>query len=175
MAAKLLRRIDLTKIYPPLVERSRKLVAACRERGADYWAISGLRSWEEQGELYALGRTKPNVDATPEKPMGGIVTKARPGYSYHNYGLALDFARDKDEQRAGLQPTWDAAKYGVLAEQARKLRLEAGFFWRRFPDAPHVQIPTWGTPGLNLAKLRALHEEGGIPRVWAWLDKNLKW
>jgi len=37
---------------------------------------------EEQAALYAIGRTAP----------GKIVTKARPGESYHNHGLAYDWA-----------------------------------------------------------------------------------
>ena len=41
----------------------------------------GFRSFEEQLALFAQGRTKP----------GRIVTKAKPGESYHNYGLAFDW------------------------------------------------------------------------------------
>ena len=37
---------------------------------------------EEQAALFAIGRTAP----------GKIVTKARPGESYHNHGLAFDWA-----------------------------------------------------------------------------------
>ena len=41
----------------------------------------GRRTMEEQAGLYAKGRTKP----------GKIVIKAKPGQSYHNYGLAFDW------------------------------------------------------------------------------------
>ena len=41
----------------------------------------GRRSMEEQAALYAKGRTV----------SGKIVTKAKPGESYHNYGLAFDW------------------------------------------------------------------------------------
>lgn len=41
----------------------------------------GLRTIEEQNALYAQGRTKP----------GPVVTNAKGGKSYHNYGLAIDF------------------------------------------------------------------------------------
>ena len=41
----------------------------------------GMRSMEEQSALYQKGRTT----------KGKIVTKARPGESYHNYGLAFDW------------------------------------------------------------------------------------
>ena len=42
----------------------------------------GRRTMEEQAALYAKGRTA----------GGKIVTKAKPGESYHNYGLAFDWA-----------------------------------------------------------------------------------
>jgi hypothetical protein len=41
----------------------------------------GRRTMEEQAALYAKGRTT----------SGKIVTKAKPGESYHNYGLAFDW------------------------------------------------------------------------------------
>ena len=41
----------------------------------------GFRSFEEQAALYSLGRSAP----------GRIVTKAKAGESYHNYGLAFDW------------------------------------------------------------------------------------
>jgi peptidoglycan L-alanyl-D-glutamate endopeptidase CwlK len=41
----------------------------------------GRRTMEEQAALYAKGRTI----------IGKIVTKAKPGESYHNYGLAFDW------------------------------------------------------------------------------------
>jgi hypothetical protein len=44
--------------------------------------ISAYRSMEEQQKIYNQGRTTP----------GPIVTKAVPGSSYHNWGLAVDIA-----------------------------------------------------------------------------------
>lgn len=50
--------------------------------------VQGLRTIEEQNALYAQGRTAP----------GSVVTKAKGGSSYHNYGLAIDFALLYDEK-----------------------------------------------------------------------------
>jgi len=50
------------------------------KHGATAEVLSGLRSYQQQAALYAQGRTKP----------GKIVTNARPGSSWHNYGLAID-------------------------------------------------------------------------------------
>lgn len=165
------KSFDPSTIYPPLLKKLELLAEACKKRSMDYWATSGFRSWEEQNKLYALGRTVKNHDATTAKPMGGKVTNAKGGQSYHNFGLAADFALDKDTDRAGLQPDWNFQSYKVLAEEAEKLGLEAGFFWKNFPDAPHVQVPL-SKFGLSLAALQTIYTKGGIPAVWAELDKH---
>lgn len=152
------RRIDTSKIYPKLQRKLDQLVVNCSARGLDYWAISGYRSPEEQDGLYAQGRTKP----------GNIVTKAKGGQSAHNFGVAVDFCADKDMERAGLQPDWNAASYAILAEEAKKLGLEAGFYWK-FKDCPHVQLPL-GKHGIKMSHLYAKYKAGGIAAVWAYLD-----
>jgi peptidoglycan L-alanyl-D-glutamate endopeptidase CwlK len=61
-----------------------------------------LRSFKEQNDLYAKGRTLP----------GKIVTYAKGGQSYHNYGLAIDivFLIDKDGNGTYETATWDFDK-----------------------------------------------------------------
>ncbi len=61
--------------------------------------VQGLRTIAEQDALYAQGRTKP----------GAIVTKAKGGSSFHNYGLAIDFAilTDKDGNGTFDDLSWD--------------------------------------------------------------------
>lgn len=56
------------------------------------------RTFKEQEELYEKGRTKP----------GKIVTFARGGQSYHNYGLAIDvvFLVDKDNNGTYETASW---------------------------------------------------------------------
>lgn len=56
-----------------------------------------LRTFQEQNALYAQGRTK----------KGNIVTNAKGGQSFHNYGVACDFAlMTKD----GKSLIWDDKK-----------------------------------------------------------------
>jgi peptidoglycan L-alanyl-D-glutamate endopeptidase CwlK len=154
----LFKRIDLSKLYPPFRAKIEQLAANCRAQGVDYWAICGLRSVEEQNALYAQGRTKP----------GPIVTKARGGQSYHGFGLAVDFCRDADTKREGLQPTWDMPGLKVLADEAKKLGLEAGYYWK-FIDGPHVQWPLY-KHAIKLDKLLAIYNKGGLEAVWKELD-----
>jgi len=108
------------------------------ESGIRVKMVSGYRSFEEQNRLYALGRTKP----------GRIVTKARGGYSWHNFGLAADYAFI-----SGGQLTWNGP-WRILGRIARECGLEWGGDWRKFPDRPHVQ---WRR-GKTLAEMRRAME-----------------
>jgi peptidoglycan LD-endopeptidase CwlK len=161
----LLLRVDWSLIYPPLREKMFDLAAACRARGADYFAISGYRSPEEQAKLYFQGRTTP----------GKIVTNAKPGFSAHQYGIAVDWCRDADLDRRGLQPDWSLAAYEILAEEAERLGLEAALRWKRFREGPHVQLPlTSRNLSVPMLKGRA-DKTGKLESAWHLLDANGPW
>ena len=110
--------------------------------------ISGLRSWTQQAALYAQGRTKP----------GRIVTKARPGSSWHNYGLAIDlglFAGGRYLDEAA--PKRAEQIYRELGTLAADMGIEWAGNWKSFPEGPHFQK----TYGLTLATARAKMESVG--------------
>jgi peptidoglycan LD-endopeptidase CwlK len=126
----LLIRLDVQMINPDFLDRIRLMLSACREAGADYFATSGYRSAPDQDVLYAQGRTKP----------GSVVTNAQGFESAHNFGLAIDFTKDLDTAKAGLQPAWAAAEYELLGQQAAAHGLIWGGTWKT-KDRPHVQYP----------------------------------
>jgi peptidoglycan L-alanyl-D-glutamate endopeptidase CwlK len=83
-----------------------------------------LRTNAEQNELYALGRTKP----------GKIVTNAKGGDSYHNYGLAIDFVLIVNGKAS-----WTVNKDWLkVIEIFQSYGWESGHYWK-FKDSPHVQ------------------------------------
>lgn len=69
----------------------------------------GFRSFEEQLALFAQGRTKP----------GRIVTKAKPGESYHNYGVAFDWVPVKPTAKDPklFSAAWDDQTAYKVGEQ----------------------------------------------------------
>lgn len=159
-----LKRIDTSALYQPFVMKLCDVLNACAARGWVYVATGGLRTWEAQDALYAKGRTAP----------GGIVTNARGGYSLHNFGIAVDFARDADLDRDGLQPDYRDESYRVLAEEAVREGLEAGYYWNLQggglrSDSPHVQ---WGLKkrGISPSRLRQEYARGGYTAVFDFLD-----
>jgi peptidoglycan L-alanyl-D-glutamate endopeptidase CwlK len=102
--------------------------------------VQGLRTIEEQNALYAKGRTAP----------GSIVTNAKGGSSYHNYGLAIDFAIlvGKDGNSTYDEVSWDIKKDNDKDGVADWLEVvkvfeaagwEWGGRWSSIKDYPHVQ------------------------------------
>ncbi|MGM0529680.1 MAG: RHS repeat-associated core domain-containing protein [Bacteroidota bacterium] len=100
----------------------------------------GLRSFAEQDALYAKGRTAP----------GSIVTNAKGGQSYHNYGLALDVV----EIRNG-KAIWNTNWSGIS-----RIGINNGFEWggnfRSISDKPHFQM----TFGYSISDLLNLYNTG---------------
>lgn len=126
-----LLRNEGLEIYADIVE-ALKGKAICRIAYA-------IRSFAEQDALYAQGRTKP----------GKIVTNAKGGESYHNYGLALDIVLLKDTDGNGSFETasWETdidfdgdgvADWKEVVKIFKMYGWEAGIDWK-FKDAPHFQ------------------------------------
>lgn len=117
-------------LYPTIQEMVRKFLDRANVDGYPLRITHGYRSIEEQNALYAQGRTKP----------GNIVTNAKGGESFHNFGLAIDVY---DEVR-GYDTDWD-----VLERIADTVGLEHGD--RGYTDLPHFQY----RGGLSLQEVQA--------------------
>jgi peptidoglycan L-alanyl-D-glutamate endopeptidase CwlK len=104
----------------------------------------GLRTIAEQDALYAQGRTKP----------GKVVTNARGGSSYHNYGLAVDFVLLVNNQISwDMKSDWDGDKVADWMEVVQifqKYGWEWGGNWKTMKDYPHFQK----TFGYSIGDLR---------------------
>ncbi len=128
---------------PKFEKRLLHMEAELAAKGIHVRRTCAYRSIEEQNRLYAQGRTRP----------GPIVTNAKGGESWHNYGLAADYAFVVNGK-----VTWDGpwARFGRLA---RANGLEWGGDWRKFCDRPHVQ---W-RKGKTLAEMRKATAHGDHP------------
>ena len=105
----------------------------------------GRRTMEEQAALHAKGRTT----------GGRIVTKAKPGESYHNYGLAFDWVPLKQSgKNADLWiADWDnetafrlgehvGLSFGLVGISWETGHLQTSLFksWRDIPRNPVEQV-----------------------------------
>lgn len=137
-----------------------KLAAAIRQMDAmapdlDIQVTQGLRTWAEQDALYAQGRTKP----------GAIVTHAPGGYSWHNFGLAVDLV---PEDITPGQPDWNVLHpaWARMVSLAESLGLVSGAEWLGAEkDTPHIQL-TGRFPVTPDDETRLLYGQGGINSVW---------
>lgn len=132
---------NIATLLPKAQELARTWLAQVRQAGIPAVIICGTRTYAEQNELYAQGRTKP----------GKIVTKAKAGYSNHNFGIAWDFVifEGVNENGSTGKALWDSPLTDKAAHIAEFLGLEWGGRWK-FVDKPHLQLRT----GLTLAQLR---------------------
>jgi peptidoglycan L-alanyl-D-glutamate endopeptidase CwlK len=115
-------------------EQVEELMQKVEEVTGLHWVItSGRRTMQEQEVLYAQGRTAP----------GKVVTKAPPGSSAHNFGLAADLAPLKADGTIW----WEAPKmkWRVMADMALQMGLVPGFYFKTIFDAPHVESKDWRT------------------------------
>ena len=139
-----LNRKALAKFEPFIGQVEARLAL----KGVTVEVISGLRSWAAQAALYAQGRTKP----------GKIVTKARPGSSWHNYGLAIDLGLFRNGVYLDERKPAEADKlYAEIGKLAGKMGIEWAGNWKTFAENPHFQV----TFGLTLADVRARMEAKG--------------
>jgi peptidoglycan L-alanyl-D-glutamate endopeptidase CwlK len=154
-----LERIE--KLHPKVRKEARQIYdeicQALTGRAICRFAFT-LRTIAEQDAIYAQGRTKP----------GKIVTRARGGYSWHNYGLAVDIVLihdvdgDGDYDRAvwDVKSDFDGDKISDWMEVVAIFK-SYGWDWGgdwKFSDPPHFQK----TFGYSVRQLLALHQKKKI-------------
>lgn len=74
----------LSAVHPVLAAKVRAAAENLAARGVEIRVVQGMRTADEQDALYAKGRTVLMYSQGKAQP---IVTKARGGYSSHNFGL----------------------------------------------------------------------------------------
>lgn len=170
-------RVNLDQLAPFFARHLLEVLAECEARGAAYYAYSGHRSHSDQRKLYEQGRTR-------LWGPGGVqlkkVTDAQPGFSLHNYGLAVDCALDVDLKKPGLQPDWknDKGQYNLLKQVGEKWGFQVGVPSIPGGDPGHLQIPLKKLYNATEAKVlghwrkivRDLGEEKGIRDIWREIE-----
>ncbi len=137
---------QLADLHPRVRVMAAQLLARAEGAGVPLTVTFTLRSLQTQTALYARGRSCP----------GCIVTNARAGYSFHNFGLAVDVVPTE----LLTLPKWGdlpahRARTDALWRDVGAIGKAAGFRWggefTRLSDRPHFE---W-SGGLSLAQLRA--------------------
>lgn len=114
-------------------------------------------SYEQQQKLYAQGRTA----------AGEIVTNAKPGRSFHNFGLAADICFRGPDPYLIKNPIGEKI-WSSFGERARNLGLVWGGGFKIF-DKPHVQF----SATLSIEDCIRFSMDGGIDNLWMEIDRRL--
>lgn len=131
----------IATLLPEVGALARELLASAKMHEIELCVTQAYRSSAEQAALYAKGRTAP----------GRIVTRAPPGYSWHEFRRAFDVA-----VVVGGKPTWpnDTALWATIGGLGKTLGLAWGGDFRTIIDRPHFEFH----PGMTLTDARAGHD-----------------
>ncbi|PZD96429.1 M15 family peptidase [Paenibacillus sambharensis] len=125
----------VTGLHPIVAAKQNELIRLTEEAGITILITDGFRSKEEQDALYRQGRSD----------EGPVVTHAQGGESYHNYGLAIDFALRTDDGDVIWDLSYDGNGNGEsdwmeVVSIAKDLGFTWGGDWASFRDYPHLQM-----------------------------------
>lgn len=150
--SKELSQSDINKIntlHPDIRDSVKTMLQNLKKDGVKVEITLALRTYEEQDILFAKGRN----DKGEVSDQSKVVTNARGGQSYHNFGLAFDLTvYDKDNKKTWKQ---DSEEWKKVIAEGKNQGFEAGAEWADFPDLPHFQK----TFGLTTKQLRTKNEK----------------
>ncbi|HEY5583887.1 MAG TPA: peptidoglycan-binding protein [Ruminiclostridium sp.] len=122
----------ISSLNPYVAALAQKFLNLTKSTKLDVRIYNAFRSWDEQDGLFAQGRSKP----------GDIVTNARGGDSYHNWGLAFDAAPYENGKVSN-----NIEKYREMGKLGQQAGLEWGGTFKSIVDLPHFQytygLGTW--------------------------------
>lgn len=135
----------VTELHPAVAAKSAQLTKEAARKGITILITDGFRSTEEQDALYRKGRSE----------EGSVVTQVKGGGSYHNYGLAVDFALINKQGKAIWDLEYDgngngASDWMEVVDIAKGLGFTWGGDWEGFRDYPHLQMDF----GLSIHELK---------------------
>jgi peptidoglycan L-alanyl-D-glutamate endopeptidase CwlK len=123
----------LEDLHPSVADKAQQLVKLAEAQDIEILVTSTLRPFEEHADLFAICRTKP----------GDIVTNAKAGESWHNFGLAFDVV-----PLVNGKVVWDNPFWNRIGELGKQAGLVWGGDFKSFKDKPHFEFH----PDLTLAE-----------------------
>ncbi len=149
--------INWSLLHPELSKKLTQLIYNLGQKNIKLVPYSGYRSVRDQNKLFMQSRTPQNskvsvarlkiggfpylasqLESLPEVERGPRVTNVVGGFSWHNWGEAVDCYI---EDRKG-KPDWNAdhPSYLEYGKEAESLGLTWGGSWKSFVDKPHIQL-----------------------------------
>lgn len=135
--------------------------------GRQLKVTEGLRTFAQQWDTWSQGRLKDKDGTWVICDIRKVVSYAKPGESFHQYGLAIDSAFLGEDpylskiHESDCNSLWN--QYGFLC-------VKNGLTWGgsfKHPDRPHCEI----TYGLSIHNIQIIYEDRGIKGVWEKCSK----
>jgi peptidoglycan L-alanyl-D-glutamate endopeptidase CwlK len=140
---------DFDNLAPFFAQKLRSAIAECQAQGYPVELFEGMRSETRQNQLWAQGRTEP----------GKIITHAKAGQSWHQYGLAADIV-------GFINGRWD---WSLNYDKIEQIMVSHGFSSLKFERA-HFQI----TGGMAIDKARRIAKDQGLLALWSIIESQIK-
>lgn len=164
-------------IIPEFKENVLKVISLCREQGIEMRPFCAVRDPFSQARLWRQSRTIEEISLKIKDlkkngadflaycldsvgpQHGKLATNALPGFSWHQWGEAVDCMWVVDgKAQWSVQKKVDGLNgYRHYAEIAAGLGLTPGGTWKRFKDWPHVQLRIDSSPAkcMSIVKIDA--------------------
>ncbi|MBS1567748.1 MAG: M15 family metallopeptidase [Bacteroidetes bacterium] len=159
--------IDLSLLQPTFRSKVWELLDKCKEQGVIMRPNEGLRTPLQQARYWRQSRSPEQIAAAIARlkhggahflakciesagpQYGPPVTNALPGYSWHQWGEALDcyWQVDGEVEWSPTRIVKGKNGYKVYTQVAASIGLNAGGLWTSLKDWPHVQLSVKNSPG----------------------------
>jgi peptidoglycan L-alanyl-D-glutamate endopeptidase CwlK len=151
----------LALVHPLLLAKVNAAANLLAGEAIYFRVAQGLRTFAESDADYALGRTVlTKADGSPQ----GKVTNARGGYSWHNFGLAVDCYPFVHGVSGDLDWLAESPEFKTMARVLMEQGLVWGELWHTIKDGPHFQLSQVPVSPTNAD--RDAYDAGGMAAVW---------
>ena len=140
---------DFENLAPFFAQKLRSAIGECQADGYPVALFEGMRSETRQNQLWAQGRAAD----------GKIITYARGGQSWHNYGLAADLV-------GFINGRWD---WQLNYDKIEQIMVSHGFSSLKFERA-HFQI----TGGMAIDNAKRIAKDQGLLALWSIIENQIK-
>lgn len=164
---------DLNLLIPEFRTKIQELITLCNTAGIEMRPVSIIRSPFEQAKLWRQSRTGEEIKLKIKylEKSGAVFlahclesvgpqsgkhsTNALPGFSWHQWGEAIDcmWVIDGRSEWSLLKKVGGINGYRVYTDIAVNLGLIPGGLWKRIKDWPHVQFRCDASPGKVMSLL----------------------
>jgi peptidoglycan L-alanyl-D-glutamate endopeptidase CwlK len=145
---------QINRLHPSIRDAVIKLLSTLTAQGINVGIVASMRTIEQQNTEYRRGRDDNGNDIPGEVRT----TWVQGGYSYHNYGLAIDLEVYTDIDKSWAKD-WnvEGAAWQTVITTAESLGFTSGYRWEgEQKDSPHFQIEQ----GKTTTELKALYDAG---------------